>query len=230
MLEFRDVSVGYGRTVVVHDVTLRADTGVITTLLGHNGAGKSTLLRAGVGLLTPSRGRIVLDGEDITGLKPHQRAVRGLGYVPQGQQSFGELTTRENLRVVMEAPGSDRSRLDGVLHLFPALTELLERPAGLLSGGQRQQLAIARALLRGPRILLMDEPTEGIQPSVVAEIERTILRLVTEMGVGVLLVEQKVGFGLLHADSYTVLESGRTTRSGPGGPRALTEARAAMAL
>lgn len=230
MLEFRDVSGGYGRTVVVHDVTLQAPTGVITTVLGHNGAGKSTLLRAGVGLLMPTRGRVLVDGEDVTRLRPHQRAARGLGYVPQGQQSFGELTTRENLQVVMEAPGGDRTQLDGVLDLFPALAELLDRPAGLLSGGQRQQLAIARALLRSPRILLMDEPTEGIQPSVVAEIERTILQLVTELHVGVLLVEQQVGFGLLHADTWTVLESGHTTRSGRGGADARTDARAAMAL
>lgn len=228
MLEFDGVSVGYGRTVVVHDASLSTVPTGITTLLGHNGAGKTTLLRAAMGLLTPAAGRILLDGEDITGLPPHQRVRRGLGFVPQGQLSFGEMSTMENLLVVCERGA--RSRIDDMLDLFPALTELLDRPAGLLSGGQRQQLAIARALLRQPTTLLMDEPTEGIQPSVVAEIEQTILRLVREREVTVLLVEQKVGFGLDHAERYGVIESGRVRHTGEGGAGARADVRTALAL
>lgn len=228
MLEFENVSVGYGQTVVVQDFDLSTAAAGITTLLGHNGAGKTTLLRATMGILRPATGTIRLDGEDITRLPPHQRVRRGLGFVPQGQLSFGELTTMENLLVACES--RHRSRIDDALDLFPALRELLERPAGLLSGGQRQQLAIARALLREPRMLLMDEPTEGIQPSVVLEIEATILRLVREREVSVLLVEQQLGFGLEYADRYAVLESGRLRHTGAAGAAARTDVRAAMAL
>ncbi|OYN93726.1 ATP-binding cassette domain-containing protein [Enemella evansiae] len=230
MLELDDVSVGYDRTTVVHGVSLRTAADGITTVLGHNGAGKTTLLRAVLGLLKPTRGRILLDGEDITALPTHQRVRRGLGFVPQGQQSFGDLSTEENLRVVADSVTGGRKRIAEVLELFPALAELRNRPAGLLSGGQRQQLAIARALLRRPRVLLLDEPTEGIQPSVVAEIERTVLRLVTEQQVAVLLVEQQVGFGLDHAARYAVLESGRITRQGRGGAGARDEVRGALML
>lgn len=230
MLELDDVSVGYDRTTVVHGVSLRTAPDGITTILGHNGAGKTTLLRAVLGLLKPTAGRILLDGEDITALPTHQRVRRGLGFVPQGQQSFGDLSTEENLRVVADAVPGGRRRIGEVLELFPALAELKNRPAGLLSGGQRQQLAIGRALLRRPRMLLLDEPTEGIQPSVVTEIERTVLRLVTEQQVAVLLVEQQVGFGLDHSERYAVLESGRIARSGRGGAGAREEVRGALML
>ena len=145
--------------------------------MGHNGAGKTTLLRAAVGLLPVRSGRILLDGEDVTGLAPHKRVRRGLAYVPQGQQSFGQMTTAENLQVVADGKRNGPALIDEVLDLFPVLRDLLTRRAGLLSGGQRQQLAIARALITEPRLLILDEPTEGIQPSVVAEIERTILAL-----------------------------------------------------
>lgn len=228
MLEFVDVSVGYGRTVVAHKINLSTARVGITTLLGHNGAGKTTLLRTAMGLLRPVVGRVLLDGEDITGLPPHQRVRRGLGFVPQGQLSFAELTTMGNLQITCEA--RHRHRIDDALDLFPALRELLSRPAGLLSGGQRQQLSIARALLREPRILLMDEPTEGIQPSVVLEIEETILRLVREREVSILLVEQQLGFGLEHAEKYAVLESGRICHTGDAGPGVRAEVRSAMAL
>jgi urea transport system ATP-binding protein len=228
VLKFDDVSVGYGRTVVVHDASLSTAPGGITTLLGHNGAGKTTLLRAAMGLLKPAAGRIMLDGEDITSLPPHQRVQRGLGFVPQGQLSFGEMTTMENLLVVSNR--RQRAKIEEMLSLFPALTELLDRPAGLLSGGQRQQLAIARALLREPRTLLMDEPTEGIQPSVVTEIEQTILRLVKEREVSVLLVEQKVGFGLDEAERFAVIEAGRLTHTGVGGRTSRADVREALAL
>ena len=150
--------------------------------------------------------------------------------MPQGQQSFGQLTTAENLQLVADGKRNGPALIDEVLDLFPALRDLLTRRAGLLSGGQRQQLAIARALITEPRLLILDEPTEGIQPSVVAEIERTILALTGRGGLSVLLVEQHVGFALNAAGRYYVLASGRVTAEGTGGTTASTDVRAAMAI
>lgn len=231
MLELTGVHVGYGRTSVVHGVDVSVADGGVTAVLGHNGAGKTTLLRAAVGLLPVRSGRVTLDGDDVTGLRPHQRVRRGLAYVPQGQQSFGQLTARENLQLVADGAGSaGASRVDDALDLFPALRGLLSRRAGLLSGGQRQQLAIARALVTGPRVLVLDEPTEGIQPSVVQEIEDAVATLTAERGLTVLLVEQHVGFALAASQRYYVLESGRVTSTGSGGAEQEADVRAAMAL
>lgn len=229
MLELRDVHVGYGPAVVVHGVDLTVPDGGLTAVLGHNGAGKTTLLRAAVGLLRPVRGSVWFDGDDITRLPAHRRVRRGLAYVPQGQQSFADLTAGENLRLVADGRRDGRGRLAEALDLFPALMPLLDRRAGLLSGGQRQQLAIARALITGPRVLVLDEPTEGIQPSVVAEIEHAVLEL-TGAGLSVLLVEQHVGFAVTAAQEFAVLESGRVTATGAGGAGAAEEVRAAMAI
>jgi urea transport system ATP-binding protein len=224
------VDVAYGRTTVVHGVSLDVPSDGVVAVMGHNGAGKTTLLRAAVGLLPVTRGRVLLDGEDVTGLAPHQRVRRGLAYVPQGQQSFGQLTTAENLRVVADGRRRGAALVDEALDLFPALKGLLGRRAGLLSGGQRQQLAIARALITEPRLLILDEPTEGIQPSVVAEIERTILELTRRGGLSVLLVEQHVGFALDAAGRYYVLASGRVTAQGGGGTGAAVDVRSALTI
>jgi len=230
ILEFDDVQVGYGRSIVLHGVSAVVPTDGVSAVLGHNGAGKSTLLRAAVGLLRPRSGTVRLAGEDITRRSPHERVARGMAYVPQGQQSFPHLTTQENLQLVADGRKNGRRSTDEALELFPALKGLLERRAGLLSGGQRQQLAIARALITEPTLLLLDEPTEGIQPSVVAEIEATVLGLVARGGLAVLLVEQHVGFALRAADRYYVLESGRVTSSGAGGESARTAVRTALAV
>ena len=230
MLSMIDVEVGYGRTSVVHGVTVEVPRDGVAAVMGHNGAGKTTLLRAAVGLLPVRSGRILLDGEDVTGLAPHKRVHRGLAYVPQGQQSFGQMTTMENLQLVADGRRNGPTLVDEALDLFPVLRDLLARRAGLLSGGQRQQLAIARALITAPRLLILDEPTEGIQPSVVAEIERTILALTGRGGLSVLLVEQHVGFALNAAGRYYVLASGRVTAEGSGGTAASTDVRAAMAI
>ncbi|MEV2195287.1 urea ABC transporter ATP-binding subunit UrtE [Streptomyces phaeochromogenes] len=229
-LEIDDIRVGYHRSLVLHGISVEVPDDGVAAVLGHNGAGKSTLLRAAVGLLTPSSGAIRLDGEDITRRKPHERVARGMAYVPQGQQAFPHLTTAENLQLVADGRKRGRAAIDEALDLFPALRTLSGRRAGLLSGGQRQQLAIARALVTEPRILLLDEPTEGIQPSVVAEIEETILALAARGGLSVLLVEQHVGFAMRAAQRYYVLEAGRVTSSGEGGQEAERSVREALSV
>ena len=226
MLEMIGVTAGYGRTMVLFDVDLSIDAGGAAAVMGHNGAGKTTLLRVAVGQIPVRSGTVLLDGEDVTKLAPNRRVRRGLGYVPQGQLSFPQMTTLENLQLVT----TTRSEIDEVLDTFPALTTLLGRPAGLLSGGQRQQLSIARTLLTQPRLLILDEPTEGIQPNVVAEIEQVIVDLTRRGDLTVLLVEQHVGFALRSTDSYYVLESGVVTGRGEGGDNSLDDVRAALAV
>ena len=230
MLSMVDVEVGYGRTSVIHGVTVEVPRDGVAAVMGHNGAGKTTLLRAAVGLLPVRSGRILLDGEDVTGMAPHKRVHRGLAYVPQGQQSFGQMTTMENLQLVADGRRNGPTLVDEALDLFPVLRDLLARRAGLLSGGQRQQLAIARALITEPRLLILDEPTEGIQPSVVAEIEQTIMSVAARGGMSVLLVEQHVGFALEAAERYYVLEAGRVTSSGAGGEAAESAVREALTV
>lgn len=226
MLELKGVTAGYGRTMVLEDVDITVPEGGAVAVMGHNGAGKTTLLRVAVGLLPVRTGTVLLDGQEVTKLRPSARVRRGLGYVPQGQQCFPQMTTMENLQLIT----TKKSEISGVLDTFPALTDLLNRRAGLLSGGQRQQLAIARTLLTQPRMLILDEPTEGIQPNVVAEIEQVIVSLTQRGDLSVLLVEQHVGFALRSTGSYYVLESGRITTQGVGGSGALDSVRAAMAV
>lgn len=215
MLELTSIQAGYDRTQVLHEVSLRCPDREITAVLGHNGAGKTSLLRVAIGLISPSSGTVTFDGEDISALRPHARVARGMAYVPQGQQSFEQLTALENLQVVADRrPSRARAQLiDNALQRFPALQQVLSRKAGLLSGGQRQQLAIARALITEPTMLILDEPTEGIQPSVVAEIREAILDLSRD-GLSVLLVEQHIDFASQAAATYSVLAAGRVTSSG----------------
>ncbi|QMU23078.1 urea ABC transporter ATP-binding subunit UrtE [Gordonia rubripertincta] len=230
MLKLSGVHAGYGRTEVIHGVDIEVPSDGVVAVMGHNGAGKTTLLRAAVGLVKTTRGSITFDGVDITKARPSTRVKHGIAYVPQGQQSFGHLTTAENLQVVADGRKRGKELIAEMLDMFPALQELLGRRAGLLSGGQRQQLAIARALITEPRMLILDEPTEGIQPSVVAEIEQTITTLTQRGGLGVLLVEQHIGFALEAAQQYYVLESGRVTSSGEGGAAAEATVREAMTI
>ncbi|MFF2557916.1 urea ABC transporter ATP-binding subunit UrtE [Nocardia sp. NPDC058058] len=230
MLELVDLTTGYGRTQVIHGVSLTVPSDGVVAVMGHNGAGKTSLLRAAVGLLPAKSGKIRFNDEDITKLSPSRRVKRGIAYVPQGQQSFPQLSTMENLQVVADGRKRAKELIAESLDLFPALKELLTRKAGLLSGGQRQQLAIARALITEPKLLILDEPTEGIQPSVVAEIERTIIDLTNRGGLSVLLVEQHIGFALQAAQQYYVLQSGRITSTGAGGAGAESDVRLAMAI
>jgi urea transport system ATP-binding protein len=205
--------VAYGRTEVLFGVSLDVPAGNLVCLMGRNGVGKTTLLNAVMGLLPLRSGSVHADGRDLTGLAPHQRARAGIGYVPQGHQVFPHLSVRENLQVVDDRRRGPSAVADA-LDVFPALTTLLDRPAGLLSGGQAQQLAIARALVTKPRLLILDEPTEGIQPSIIAEIEDAISSLHRTTGLAILLVEQYVEFALRLAERYAVMEGGRIHHAG----------------
>ncbi len=216
-LEIDQVRAAYGRTEVLFDVSLEVSDGSLTCLMGRNGVGKSTLLNVVVGLLPSKGGHIRLDGQDIGKMSAPQRARAGIGYVPQGHQVFPQLTARENLLVVLERSKKSRrdaTAMDEALDVFPAVRRLLDRPAGLLSGGQAQQLAIARALVTRPKLLVLDEPTEGIQPSIILEIEDAIVELKRTEGISIVLVEQYVDFALRLADTYAVLDGGRLVASG----------------
>lgn len=232
MLEISNIEAGYDRTQVLHQVNVNASENGISAVLGHNGAGKTTLLRAAIGLIHPTSGSVTFDGEEISSLAPSERVARGMAYVPQGQQSFEQLSTLENLQVVADLKAGNRRKalVEGVLERFPALQPVLAKKAGLLSGGQRQQLAIARALITEPKLLILDEPTEGIQPSVVIDIEMAILNLSQQDGLSVLLAVQHVDFALSAAKDYFVLASGRIIRTGVGGPAAQDQVREAMAI
>ncbi len=231
MLRLESVNASYGRTRVLFDVSLEVPTDGVLAMLGHNGAGKTTIMRTAVGLLKPTAGKVFLAEEDVTSLTPAQRVARGLGYVPQGNQAFPHLTTRENLQLVADGRGAaGKAAMSDVLDLFPALKDLLDRKAGLLSGGQRQQLSIARALVPRPRMLLLDEPTEGIQPTVVKLIEDTIVALASREGLSVLLVEQHVGFANRVADRYAVVERGTVAATGEAGAHAAGVVRELMAI
>ncbi|MCH7230341.1 urea ABC transporter ATP-binding subunit UrtE [Glycomyces sp. L485] len=230
MLRLRNLTCGYGRSAVVHGIDLEVGPDEVVSVMGHNGAGKTTLLRAVVGLIGAMDGTVSFDGADVTGRATNKRVKAGMAYVPQGQQCFAHLTTAENLRLVADGRKRGKALVDEQLDLFPALRGLLGRQAGLLSGGQRQQLAIARALITEPRLLILDEPTEGIQPTVVAEIESTIVGLAKRGGLSVLLVEQHLGFALQAAQRYYVLKSGRIASEGETGADADTRVREAMAI
>jgi urea transport system ATP-binding protein len=209
------VRVAYGRTEVLFGVSLEVPDNALVCLMGRNGVGKTTLLNAVMGLLPLKAGSVGFDGQDLGTSPPYARARAGIGYVPQGHQVFPHLTTMENLKVVAERKrGGDPAAIDEALDVFPALRRWLDRPAGLLSGGQAQQLAIARALVTRPTLLVLDEPTEGIQPSIILEIEDAIARLHRETGMAILLVEQYVEFALRLAQRYAVMEGGQIVHAG----------------
>jgi urea transport system ATP-binding protein len=216
ILRVAEVEVSYGPTQVLFGVSLDVPEGGLCCLMGRNGVGKSTLLQTIVGVLSAQRGSIALGGEVITRRAPYDRVRAGIAYVPQGRQAFPYLTVFENLRVVAEA--SRKTGMDAIeeaLERFPRLRKLLQRPAGFLSGGEAQQLAIARALVTRPRLLLLDEPTEGIQPSIILEIEDAIADLKLRAGMSILLVEQYVDFAMRLADTYAVMDVGRIVAAGP---------------
>lgn len=208
----------YGGSHILRDVSLAVPAGAVTVLLGRNGVGKTTLLRTLMGLVPARSGTVSLAGADITHAPPHRRAALGMGYVPQGREIFNRLTVEENLMVGMAPlPASRARRLpEHVLETFPVLKQMLRRRGGDLSGGQQQQLAIGRALAAGPRLLILDEPTEGIQPSIIKEIGAVIRRLAREQGLAVLLVEQYYDFAEGLADTWAVMSRGQITHAGAG--------------
>jgi urea transport system ATP-binding protein len=215
MLRVESLDVAYGRAQVLFGVTLEVPAGSLTCVMGRNGVGKTTLLNAVMGVLPTSAGRVEFDGADITRAKTHERVRLGMGYAPQGHETFPQLTVWENLLVTCEAVGHhDRGAIDSALDVFPALRPLLRRRAGFLSGGQQQQLAIARALVTRPRMLLLDEPTEGIQPSIIRQIEAAIEHLHSQGGLSILLVEQYLDLALRLADRFVVLDGGEVVYSG----------------
>ncbi|MES2104628.1 MAG: urea ABC transporter ATP-binding subunit UrtE [Pseudomonadota bacterium] len=216
MLQVDQIHQHYGSSHTLRGISLSVKQGECVTLLGRNGVGKTTLLKCLMGVLPLSRGSVTLDGRDISKLAPHQRARRGIAYVPQGREIFARLTVEENLRMGMATLSSKRAAtIKGeVYELFPVLKEMLHRRGGDLSGGQQQQLAIARALLAEPRLIILDEPTEGIQPSIIKDIER-VIRLLRQRGdIGILLCEQYFDFARALADSFLVLSRGEVVASG----------------
>ena len=209
MLRLENVRAGYGRVEVLHGVDLTLEPGRILGLLGRNGAGKTTTIRAIMGLVDNLRGSIRIDGTELAGLAPHRVPDHAIAYVPQGRRLFPEMTVEENLRLgALAGRGESANRLDFVLNLFPVLAERMHTPARRLSGGQQQMVAMARALASGPRVLLLDEPTEGLQPSLVERILETVVGL-RSTGTTMLLVEQKVEAALAVADRIAFIENGR---------------------
>ena len=216
MMTVSDVEQHYGGSHILRHVSLEVAPGQVTALLGRNGVGKTTLLKAIMGLVPVTSGRIVFRGEDLTRAPPHARARAGIGYVPQGREIFPRLTVEENLLIGVRARSRRAPLPERPLALFPGLRALLRRRGGDLSGGQQQQLAIARALAADPTLLILDEPTEGIQPSIIKEIERTIRELVAEGRTAILLVEQYYDFARSLADRYLVMSRGEVVKRGLG--------------
>jgi urea transport system ATP-binding protein len=214
MLMLREVDSFYGRSHALHGVSMDVADGGITAVLGRNGVGKTTLLKTIIGLIDRMRGRIELQGTDIAPQPAFRRARLGIAYVPQGREIIPDFSIRENILMgAFARHDGNRAVPDIVARLFPYLAQNLDRPGGVLSGGQQQQLAIARALAADPKLLLLDEPTEGIQPSIVEEIEALILRLNKEVGITVILVEQNVAFARRAADAFVMMEKGRVVVS-----------------
>jgi urea transport system ATP-binding protein len=215
MLSVHGLNVSYGDSQVLWDVALQVPPGQVVCLLGRNGVGKTTFLKSLMGLLTPWSGIITFNGKPITSLSPDRRARLGIGYVPQGRDIFPDLTVLENLRVGQVARGEKHGTIpEEIFQLFPVLQPMLSRKGGVLSGGQQQQLAIARTLVTRPALLLLDEPTEGIQPSIILEIEHVIRRLKDSAQISILLIEQYVDFARRLADYVYVMEKGAIVLEG----------------
>ncbi|TWB28344.1 urea ABC transporter ATP-binding subunit UrtE [Nitrospirillum bahiense] len=220
LLTLTGAATSYGQSQVLWDIDLAVPAGGAVALIGRNGVGKTTLLKTIIGAQRLTAGRMTFQGCDVSALGPHQRARAGIGYVPQGRHIFPHLTVRENLETGLSAlagrgGGAMKAGVpDHIFDLFPKLAQIINRKGGVLSGGEQQQLAIGRALAGQPSLLLLDEPTEGIQPSVVQQIEDALRRIRADLGVTVLIVEQYLDFAWSFADSYRVMQRGRIIRAG----------------
>jgi urea transport system ATP-binding protein len=218
LLQIESIRAGYGESRVLRDVSLEIPAGHAMCLIGRNGVGKTTLIKSIMGLVKVRSGRMLLDGQDVTSKRPEERARLGVGYVPQGRGIFPHLSVFENILMGFESRShltstQHQDSLEEVYELFPVLRDMRQRVAGTLSGGQQQQLAIARALVSKPRLLLLDEPTEGIQPSIVQLIEEVLIRL-HQRGIALLLVEQFVDFAVAICDEHVVLDRGSVIEQG----------------
>ncbi len=216
MLTVQNINQYYGGSHILRDVSLTATPGKVTVLLGRNGVGKTTLLKSLMGLVPIKSGSIQFDGKPIDKATPYDRARAGIGFVPQGREIFGRLTVEENLRMGLAYKSGSTPVPPHLYELFPVLKQMLKRRGGDLSGGQQQQLAIARALAPGPRLLILDEPTEGIQPSIIKDIGRVIRMLADKGEMAILLCEQYYDFAQELADDYLVMERGEVIARGPG--------------
>jgi urea transport system ATP-binding protein len=215
MLSLSEINVSYDGSRILRGVTLQVPEKSLVCLMGRNGVGKTTTLKSIVGLVKLDGGSVTLDNEQIGGLSPDARARKGLGYVPQGRDIFPNLTVWENLKISLVVSGKKTSgQVDRVLELFPILKEMLQRKGGVLSGGQQQQLAIARALLTEPKVLILDEPTEGIQPNIIDQIGETLVKIKKEGKISILLVEQYLDFCMAVADSFFIMDRGSIVASG----------------
>lgn len=216
MLSLSNVSVSYDGSRILRGVSLSVQPGTVVCLMGRNGVGKTTTLKSIAGLVKLDQGSVQLGGNELTGLTPDARARAGLGYVPQGRDIFPNLTVGENLRIGAIAQNRKlNGEVDRMMELFPILKDMLQRKGGVLSGGQQQQLAIARALLTDPKILLLDEPTEGIQPNIIDQIGETIKKIRAGGKIGILLVEQYLDFCLEVGDRFYIMDRGAIVAEGP---------------
>lgn len=216
MLNVKNLHQYYGGSHILRDVSLQAEPGQVTVLLGRNGVGKTTLLKSLMGRVPIRSGSIEWQGREISRLTPYERARTGIGFVPQGREIFPRLSVEENLRMGLAYRSARTPIPPDLFELFPVLEQMLQRRGGDLSGGQQQQLAIARALAPGPQLLILDEPTEGIQPSIIKDIGRVIRMLARERGMAVLLCEQYYDFAEELADQYLVMQRGAVIARGPG--------------
>jgi urea transport system ATP-binding protein len=216
MLTVSNLNQYYGGSHILRDISFEAPAGEVTVLLGRNGVGKTTLLKTLMGLVPAARGSVSFEGREITRFAPYRRARAGLGYVPQGREIFPRLTVEENLLMGLAGAPRGTSIPSRIFELFPVLSSMLRRRGGDLSGGQQQQLAIGRAIAMNPKLLILDEPTEGIQPSIIKDIERVIRVLAAQGRMAILLVEQYYDFARSLADQYLVMERGVLVQRGRG--------------
>ena len=216
MLTVENLNQAYGGSHILRGLSFEVKTGEVTALLGRNGVGKTTLLKSLMGVVKTKSGNIAFDGKDITHLPPHERVKAGIGYVPQGREIFPRLTVEENLLMGLATKPGGTPIPQRIFDMFPVLKQMMHRRGGDLSGGQQQQLAIGRALAMGPKLLILDEPTEGIQPSIIKDIERAIRTLAATGEMAILLVEQYYDFAESLADQYLLMERGEFIMRGRG--------------
>jgi urea transport system ATP-binding protein len=215
MLSVANLHVAYGQSRVIHDLSFNAEKQQTIAILGRNGMGKTTLMKSLIGVLRRESGTIAVDGAEVSAMESYQRVARGIAFVPQGRQIFSTMSVEDNIRTGLETVRGPKRIPPAIYDLFPVLKDMRKRRGGNLSGGQQQQLAIARALVAQPKVLLLDEPTEGIQPSVIKDIARTLNEIKRTLGLTIVVSEQVLSFALEIADRVLVIEAGRIIRDDP---------------